>query len=54
VLLDLMGFCKFRIAAEDQIDEGKRRVFLRIMERSQLPDENFIVLYSQITEQPDE
>lgn len=54
VLRDLMSFCKFRIPTESQIDEGKRQAFLHILERSQLPDENFIVLYSQITEQPDE
>jgi hypothetical protein len=30
VLLDLMKFCKFRVAIDNQIDEGKRQVFLRI------------------------
>ena len=50
ILLDLMKFCKYRVAAEGQIDEGKRQAFLHILERSQLPDEHFIVLYSQITE----
>lgn len=53
VLLDLMSYCKFRVPTDGQIDEGKRQVFLRILERSQLPDENFIVLYSRITEQPE-
>ena len=31
VFVDLMKFCKFRVAIENQSDEGQRRVFLRIM-----------------------
>lgn len=46
VALDLMKFCSFRTPAETQIDEGKRRVFLRILQMSQLSDEQLLSLYA--------
>lgn len=39
VARDLMKFCCFRKPVDNQIDEGKRQVFLRILTLSQLPDE---------------
>lgn len=46
VAMDLMKFCHFRKDAETQIDEGKRRVFLRILQLSQLSDEQLLALYA--------
>jgi hypothetical protein len=46
VLVDLMKFCRFRRDAETQIDEGMRRVFLHILNFSQLSDEQLIALYA--------
>jgi hypothetical protein len=45
VLLDLMAFGKFRLPIEDQIDEGKRQVLLRIMDFSLLNMEQLYALY---------
>lgn len=45
VLLDLMKFCKYRTDAEGQIDEGKRRAFLRIMHFVSLTPEQLISLH---------
>lgn len=46
VAKDLMKFCRFRSEAKDDVDEGKRRVFLHILELSQLTDEQLIELYA--------
>lgn len=45
VMLDLMKFCKFRVPVDSQIDEGQRRVFLRIMSMSMLTDQQLAQLY---------
>lgn len=46
VMNDLMAFCNFRKEVQSDIDEGKRRVFLRILELSQLTDDQLIALYA--------
>lgn len=46
VLVDLMKFCRFRRDAETQVEEGMRRVFLHILNYSQLSDEQLIALYA--------
>lgn len=46
VAYDLMGFCKFRHPIESKEDEGMRRVMLRILELSQLSDEQIVALYA--------
>lgn len=46
ILQDLMRFCNFRKEVSSDIDEGKRRVFLRILEMSQLTDEQLVALYA--------
>lgn len=46
VMNDLMKFCKFRAGMENNFDEGARRVFLRILEFSQLSDEQLLALYA--------
>lgn len=45
VLMDLMKFSKFRTDVKSDVDEGQRRVFLRILNFSQLTDEQLIRLY---------
>lgn len=46
IVRDLMRFCNFRKEVTCDIDEGKRRVFLRILEMSQLADEQLVALYA--------
>lgn len=56
VAKDLMKYCKFRTAIAGEIDEGKRQVFLRILEMSQLSDEQLLQLYAgrlMIVQQPE-
>ena len=45
VLQDLMSFGKFRVEIENQVDEGKRRAVLRIMNFSQLSLEQLTAVY---------
>lgn len=59
VAKDLMKFCKFRSPIASEREEGMRQVFLRILEMSQLSDEQLIQLYAgrmmiQPTEPQDE
>lgn len=46
ILSDLMKFCSFRAPIAGEKDEGKRQVFLHILEHSQLTDEQLIALYA--------
>lgn len=46
VAKDLMRFCRFRSAIASEKEEGMRQVFLRILEMSQLTDEQLIQLYA--------
>lgn len=46
VMQDLMKFCSFRIPIENERDEGKRQVFLRIMNFLALTPEQLIAIYS--------
>lgn len=46
VLHDLMKFCCFRKDADNVIDEGKRRAFLRIVNFMNLTDEQLYALYA--------
>jgi hypothetical protein len=46
VMADLMKLCCFRRDAADQIEEGMRRAFLRIVNMSNLTDEQLYALYS--------
>ena len=46
VMADMMRFCCFRKEAETPIDEGKRQAFLRIVNFSQLADEQLYSLYA--------
>lgn len=46
VLRDLMKFCNFRKDVSNEIDEGKRRVFLRILTFSQCSDEQIMALFA--------
>lgn len=46
VVRDLMKFCRFRAEVKSDVDEGMRRVFLHILELSQLTDEQLIELYA--------
>jgi hypothetical protein len=45
VLLDLMGYGRFRAPIADPIDEGKRRVILRIVNFISLTKEQLLVAY---------
>jgi len=45
VLLDLVSFCKFRVPIDNQVDEGKRQVALRIMNLSLLSPEQLQAAY---------
>jgi len=59
VLNDLMKFCKFRVPVTDAKEEGMRQVFLRIINLSELADDQLIELYAgrkmiQPTEPQDE
>lgn len=58
VARDLMKFCNFRKDVTNEIDEGKRRVFLRILQFSQLSDEQLLALFAgkqvMMMEQPNE
>lgn len=59
VAKDLMAFCKFRRPIAGEKEEGMRQVFLRILELSQLSDEQLFRLYAgrmmiQPTEPQDE
>ena len=55
VLNDLMKHCKFRSEMQNNFDEGARRVFLRILQFSQLSDEQLLALYAGRTiHQPEE
>jgi hypothetical protein len=45
VLLDLIAFGKFRVPIENQTDEGKRQVILRIMNFSLLSSEQLQAVY---------
>ncbi|WP_316176254.1 hypothetical protein [Bradyrhizobium sp. SZCCHNRI1073] len=55
VISDLMKFCKFRAPISDAKEEGMRQVFLRILQLSQLSDEQLIMLYAgrMIINQPE-
>lgn len=46
VAMDLMKFCKFRSDVASEVDEGKRRVFLRILQFSQLSDDQLFALFA--------
>ena len=46
VLLDMMRHCKFRRPCDDDVQEGMRRAVLRILEMSQLTDEQLLKLYT--------
>ncbi len=46
VVRDLMKFCSFRKEVTNEIDEGKRRVFLRILQLSQLSDDQLLSLFA--------
>ncbi len=46
VMMDLMAFCHFRTPADNQIEEGMRRVFLRIVQFTQLEPEQLLRLYA--------
>lgn len=46
VMNDLMKFCKFRVHAENEIEEGMRRVFLRIINLVNLTDEQLYQFYA--------
>ncbi len=45
VMNDMMKFCCFRKNAETQIEEGMRRAFLRIVNMSNLTDDQLYALY---------
>jgi len=45
VLQDLMSFGKFRVAIDNQVDEGKRQAVLRIMNFSQLSLDQLTAAY---------
>lgn len=45
VMNDMMKFCCFRKDADGEIDEGKRRAFLRIVNMSNLTDDQLYALY---------
>ena len=46
VAMDLMKFCKFRSDVSSDVEEGMRRVFLRILRLSQLSDDQLIALFA--------
>lgn len=46
LLDDLMRFCCFRKPVETQVEEGMRRVFLRIVNLSRLSDAQLYSLYA--------
>jgi len=46
VAMDLMKFCKFRSPIASEKEEGMRQVFLRVLQFSQLSDEQLIVLFA--------
>lgn len=46
VMVDMMKYCCFRKEAENQIDEGKRRAFLRIINLTNLTDDQLYGLYA--------
>jgi len=46
VLNDLMVVCKFCLPISSKEEEGMRQVFLRILEFSQLSDEELIAFYA--------
>ncbi len=43
---DLMKFCKFRSPIASEKEEGMRQVFLRILQFSQLSDEQLFALFA--------
>jgi hypothetical protein len=45
VLSDLMKDCRFRAPIANQIEEGKRQAFLRIISMTLLTDEQLLLLY---------
>lgn len=46
VAMDLMKFCRFRSPIASDQEEGMRRVFLRILQFSQLSDEQLFALFA--------
>ena len=52
VLNDLMKFCNFRIPVNDPIEEGKRRVFLRIVEFMSFEPDEIMRIYAGRTANP--
>lgn len=46
VAMDLMKFCKFRSPIASEKEEGMRQVFLRILQYSQLSDEQLFHLFA--------
>jgi hypothetical protein len=46
VMSDLMRFCSFRKEANGKIEEGMRRVFLRIVNMTNLTDEQLYMMYA--------
>lgn len=47
VMHDLMKFCCFNRAANGDVDEGKRRAFLHIVDFTELTEEQLYLLYSK-------
>lgn len=45
VLQELISFCKFRTEITSDIEEGKRRVLLHILELAKFNDEQLLNLY---------
>lgn len=46
VMNDLMKFCRFRTDARNEIEEGQRRVFLRIVNLTSLTAEHLLAVYA--------